>query len=511
MSRTPLPRSPEGAGPPAAARIAAAIAALGPGGIRIAQLIAVRRDLFAPAVADALALTAPVAATPPAAARAIVAAEAGPPLATMIDDAVPLADHNPLAWTARATVAGRAARIRVTMPDHAPDPATIAAAIAIALPLLPAVDRDALRAALEQRLVLWVAADLDAAAQRRRLARWRRLALTRTGTIVARPLTPETPHVLALAALPGAALPHVVALAAEGDATALSALDIDPAATARHLIEAALEQILLFAALPVEPRLDHLAVLPGDRIARIDVGPVEPLSPPLRDALAPLLRAVVARDPALAAARIAALLVPSPTADPDLLAERLDRALQTERDDDTGAVDRFDAALAAAREAGFWVPLDLLLLGRWLAVTATAAATIDPAVDVIETARRFVLRREIEAAVALPDSGEAARRLFAVLAPLEALPDRLERWLAAATDRHYRLPVEQHRAPEDRRLRIAQARLVAVAIGWTGIALLLLVVRDVPAGIVRTGLTALLWAGAAVAAGLFARLWRRAA
>jgi len=493
-------------------RIAAAIGRLGPGGVRIAQLLALRRDIFEPALADALALARSAEPMPPDAALAIVARELAPGRASLIGPWVAVAEPDPLAWVAQGFAAGREIRIRIALVDRIPSPETIAAAIRLATALLPAADRDTVRVSLQADQVRWIAADGDTAAQHVRLARWRRQALCRTGTIVARPLDDwASAHVIGLAAIPGLPLPEVVALAANGGDATLDAHDIEARAAARRLIEATLEQALLFGSIPVETRLDHLAVLPGNRIARIDAGAVEPLSTALKDALPAIARMTLADDPVPVAARLTALLPPGPRADPVALTDRIEDMMRRTGDGDAAPRRWLDDMLAAARACGHRVPADVLALGRWFARMIEAAIEIDPAIDVGEVARHFLFRRAIEAAVAMPDSTEAARRALALIAPLEALPGRLDRLLADATNRHYRMPIEQHRSAEDRRLRIAQARLLAVAIGWTGIALLLLIVRDQPGGPLRTALETILWTGAAATAGFFALLWRRSA
>jgi hypothetical protein len=225
-------------------------------------------------------------------------------------------------------------------------------------------------------------------------------------------------------------------VAASGGRAALDAHGIDAAATAIGVIEAALEQVVVFGSIPVEPRLDHLGVLAGDRIGRIDVGGVESLSSRLATAIPGLVWAAIARDAGLVAARLAALLTPGRDADQAGLTVALDRIVQRLDDDDqlrAAPARLLDAGLAAARASGHDVPADVLALGRWLAAMADAAAVIDPALDIGDVARRFMLRRELEAAIALPDSLEAARRVLAVVAPLETLPGRLDRLMADRT------------------------------------------------------------------------------
>lgn len=499
--------------PPDPRSIRAALARLGDGAVRATQLMALRRDLFDPTAAAALALQPTSRLVPSAEAISILTREGGHNRAALLGSWLPVAEPGPLAWTAHGVEAQREVRVRVTLPAVAPDAATLAAAIRLALPLIATPDRDAARRLLHDDLTRWLAAELDTPAQHIRLGRWRRQALARTGTIVARPLDDwVAPHLIGIARLPALPLPQVVALAASGGEAALDAHDIDAVAIAQRLIEAALEQAMVFGSIPIEPRLDHLGVMPGDRIARIDVGGVEALSPALGKAIPGLARAAIAGDAGLVAARLAALLTSGDDADPADLTARLERVIQPLEGNDHPRTDPerlLDDGLAAVRASGHGVPADLLALGRWLAAMASAAVTIDPAVDIGDIARRFMLRRELEQAVELPDSLETARRVLAVVAPLETLPGRLDRLIADAASGSYRLPIEQHRSAVDRQLRLAQARLMAVAIGWTGIALLLLVAAGLPAGLIRTGLTGLLWAGAAGAAGLFLLLWRR--
>lgn len=493
-------------------RIATAMAQLGPGGVRIAQLLALRRDVFEPAIADALAGCRSAEPISPDDALAIVARELAPARAALIEEWVAIAEPDPLAWVVQGFAAGREIPVRVALIDRTPSSETIATAIRLATARLAVADRQAVRASLQADVVRWIDADGDTAAQHVRLARWRRQALRRTGTVVARPLDDwASAHVIGLAGIPGLPLPEVVALAASRDDATLDAHDIEAPAAARRLIEATLEQVLLFGFAPVEPRLDHLAVLPGNRIARIDVGAVEPLSTALKEALPAIARMASADDPGRIAMRLAALLHPGPRADSIALTDRLEDLMRRAGDGDAAPRRWLDDMLAAARACDHHLPADMLALGRWLAAMIEAAIEIDPAIDVGEVARHFLFRRAIETAMAMPGGTEAARRALALISPLEALPGQLDRLFADATNRHYRVPVEQHRSAEDRRLRIAQARLLAVAIAWTGIALLLLVVRNAAASPLRAALEAILATGAVATAGLFALLWRRSA
>jgi hypothetical protein len=152
----------------------------------------------------------------------------------------------------------------------------------------------------------------------------------------------------------------------------------------------------------------------------------------------------------------------------------------------------------------------LLAALRWMAAIVAAARRLDPeaALDVI--AHAFLIRREIEGLFELPSSGAIARDMLDVIGPLAAMPERLDRLLSQATDRHYRLPVELREAPPDRAARRDQRRLIGVALFWVGCALLLLVPRALggwAAGIVA----AALWAMAACCAITFLILWRRLA
>jgi hypothetical protein len=305
---------------------------------------------------------------------------------------------------------------------------------------------------------------------------------------------------------------QAAALADQGDAATLDAHDADPAEAATRLFEAALEDVFLFESVPVEPRLERWVLLAGGGIGRDDAGPVESLAS-LDPALPRLARAALSGDPALVARALDEALERGPSADADAFARRIEAAVRRLRNRLAPAPDALPAFVAAALRiaagTGYRVPAPVLAAGRWLAAAAAMAARLDPEVDLAAVTQAWLARREIEALFELPTSGEAASRWLSLVAPLQALPGRLDRLLSDAASDHYRLPVEAQRAPVDRAFEAARLRLLCAALLWLGAALLLVVARALPAGLVRTSVSAGLWIAAASGAAMFAWFWRR--
>lgn len=497
--------------------LAVRLAAMGPAGIRIAQMLALRWDLFDPSCIAALQEVQEEAHQAAADARRRFEREVGRPLDAVLPALVAFPTlGNPLQYAVRGPVSGRREiLLRVARPEAAPSPAQLDRALrAAALALPPHVERQWAIRSMRADLIHWIAAELDLSATRRRIGRMRERALGRTGILLPRPIRALcAPHVLALELITGVPVLEVAAWAAAGDEAALERHGIDAGACARAVIEAALEQVTEFGSVPIEPRLDLLVVLPGNRLAWIDVPPEEPLAPSLTQNLHRYVRAFLSGDAELIAAVIDELVDRMPEADPGRFHERVADACRAWRNRGTGRprVPAFlSRVLSAARATGHRIPADVLALARWSAAAAEAAARIDPGIRIGEAATGFVARRRIEALFELPRSDETARGLLAVIDLADRLPDRLDRLLANAASDHFRLRVEEHRSADDRSLRRDQLRLVCAALFWLGLSVLILAVPAAPVeGAAVKLLSLALWTAAAGAAVAFLLLWRR--
>lgn len=498
------------------ARVAATIGACGPAGVRLAQLIALRADLFDRRWRSALQLRRPTTAVEIGAARERIRNELGKPIEAIFSNHVvyPTAS-NPLQCAFRGILpGGREAMMRVSLPEQAPTREQMRRALECAEAAMRDLpDRDWAIESLRADLIRWTAADLDLAAQRRSLQALREAVLPRSGVIVAETLDPLcAAHVLTLATLPAVPVSQASAAlsGARGDGSDSTASRI-----AEQLIRAALEQVLVVRRVPVEPRLDQLAVLAGDRIVRIDIGPAELLSPALERNLHRYARALLADDPAVIAAHILELASPGPSADVGAFERRVAAAYRRRRGRRARPTRGLPASewvqdvAEAAGETGIRLPPDLLALGRWVAAASEAAAQAWPEVPVRRVASSYLAQREIEALFELPRSDEAARDVLSVVELVEAMPDRLDRLLSDLNNEHLRLRVEEHKAPAERRFRADQVRLICAALLWVGLAVLLLATRGAATGPAQTIVTAGLWLAAAANAVWVAAMWRR--
>lgn len=361
----------------------------------------------------------------------------------------------------------------------------------------------------------WMSEELDFARELSNLRRMHRLARDSAVLVVPRPYPALCgPRVLTAELLRGVPLSTILRQLGDGAAARGRDLGFDRRRLARGLIEAMLEQIFRFRFFQADSHPGNVLALPDDGIGFVDFGLVETLEPVLEAGLFRYVRAIYRNDAEEMLRGLDEILVPGDWADiegfrRDFLEENRRWQLERGRADGGGSpLGRYMmAVLRAARRHDLKLPTGILAIYRSLLTAEMVAHQLARDVHLGSVGSGFFRRLELETLLRPPDPQALQAEIFEIAEALREAPRKLDRLLSDLAGDRFRLRVEEVTSLADRRLRADQVRVIAAALIWVGLALLLGAVRDT--GFAWLPLSGLLWAALGLNALWLTVLWRR--